>query len=119
MFGRKKTVWYKVFDSVEAAENNVPLNRTVSVELDGKKLCLTRNEEGFYALDEKCPHQGLPITRGGFCENGFIVCPFHRYAWDLKTGREQERRESNIHLYPVEKRVDGLFIGIEVRQGWF
>lgn len=119
MFGKKVINWYKVFDSVEQARELVPLNRTVAIEIDNKRLCLARNETGFFALDEKCPHQGLPITHGGICENGTIVCPFHRYAWNLHTGREVERREGNIHLYPVEERSDGLFIGIEKKKSWF
>ena len=120
MFSRKVTEWYQVFNSIETAKEQVPLNKTISVEVDEKRICLTRTEVGFFALDEKCPHQNLPITHGGFCENGHIVCPFHRYSWSLKTGREIERRENNIQLYPVEERNEGLFIGIEKKKNsWF
>ena len=120
MFSRKDTAWFMVFSSVEKAREQVPLNRTIAIEIGDKRLCLARTEQGFFALDEKCPHQGLPITRGGFCEHETVVCPFHRYAWSLKTGREVERREDNIQLYPVEERPEGLFIGIETkRRSWF
>jgi hypothetical protein len=38
----------------------------------------------------------------------------------LKTGREIERRENNIQLYPVEERKEGLFIGFEQKKNsWF
>ena len=95
-------------------------NKTISVEVAEKRICLTRTNAGFFALDEKCPHQNLPITHGGFCENEHIVCPFHRYSWNLKTGREIERRENNIQLYPVEERKEGLFIGFEKKKNsWF
>ncbi|HOY47864.1 MAG TPA: Rieske (2Fe-2S) protein [Flavobacteriales bacterium] len=119
MFSKKVTNWFQVFSSVEKAKEQVPLNKTIAVELGDKRICLARTEKGFFALDEKCPHQNLPITHGGICENGTIVCPFHRYAWDLKTGREVERREGNIQLYPVEERAEGLFVGIETKKGWF
>jgi nitrite reductase/ring-hydroxylating ferredoxin subunit len=112
-FKRKKLRWFMIFGSVDKARELVPLNRTVRVDVDGKFLCLVRTESGFFATDEKCPHQKLPLTHGGICENGTIVCPFHRYAWDLKSGREIERREVNIQLYTVEERPDGLFVGIE------
>ena len=109
-----------VFSSVEKAREQFPFNKTIAVEIAEKRICLARTEKGFFALDEKCPHQGLPITRGGFCENGTVVCPFHRYAWNLKSGREVERRGDNIQLYPVEERPDGLFIGIETKsRSWF
>lgn len=119
MFSKKITTWYMVFSSVDKAKEVLPVNKTISVEVGEKRICLTRTEERFYALDEKCPHQNLPITHGGFCENGTIVCPFHRYAWDLKTGREVERRENNIQLYPIEERSEGLFVGIETKKSWF
>ena len=120
MFSRKVTEWYQVFSSIETAKEQVPLNKTISVEVAEKRICLTRTDAGFFALDEKCPHQNLPITHGGFCENGHIVCPFHRYSWDLKTGREIERRENNIQLYSVEERKEGLFIGFEKKKNsWF
>jgi nitrite reductase/ring-hydroxylating ferredoxin subunit len=112
-FKRKKIQWYMIFSSLDKAHQLVPLNRTVRVEVEDKMLCLARTETGFFATDEKCPHQKLPLTHGAICENGTLVCPFHRYAWDLKTGREIERREVNIQLYPVEERSDGLFVGIE------
>lgn len=119
MFSKKSTEWFMVFSSIEKAKEVVPINKTISIEVGEKRLCLARTETGFYALDEKCPHQNLPITHGGFCENGTIVCPFHRYAWNLKTGREVERRENNINLYPIEIRPEGLFVGIETRKSWF
>lgn len=116
-FGKKTTRWFMVFSSVEKAKELVPINKTARIEVDGNMLCLARTETGFFALDEKCPHQNLPITHGGICENGTVVCPFHRYAWDLKTGREVERRSGNINLYPVEERETGLFVGIEKKTG--
>jgi nitrite reductase/ring-hydroxylating ferredoxin subunit len=108
----KKKRWFMLFSSFEKAEAWIPLNKTIRVEADGKMLCITRTPDGLFATDEKCPHQKLPLTHGGIVENGALVCPFHRYAWDLKTGREVERRCDNIVLYPVELRPDGVFVGI-------
>lgn len=113
IFSKKVTTWFRVFASVNDAEAAIPMNRLVAVEIENKRLCLARTENGYFATDEKCPHQGLPISRGGFCENGTIVCPFHRYAWNLKSGREVEKREGNLQLYPVEIRESGIYIGVE------
>jgi len=119
MFFRKVISWFQVFDSMEVARKLLPVNEVMSVEVDGRLICLARTEAGFFALDEKCPHQRLPITHGGFCEQGNIVCPFHRYSWNLKTGREVEQRADNLNLYPVEERTNGLFLGIEKKKSWF
>jgi nitrite reductase/ring-hydroxylating ferredoxin subunit len=119
MIRNKEIRWYKVFDSLEEARIRVPLNRTVRVDLDGQALCLVHAPDGFYAIDDKCPHQGLPISKGGICENGQVVCPFHRYAWDLKTGRESRGVEANIRLYPLAEKTDGLFIGMATQRSWW
>ena len=40
------------------------------------------------AFLDYCPHKGRPITADGFSlEGDIIVCPFHRAAFDLKTGK--------------------------------
>ena len=119
MFYKKTIHWFRVFESLEVANQLVPIDTVLPVEVDDKRICLARTVAGFFALDEKCPHQGLPITHGGFCENGNVVCPFHRYSWNLKTGQEVERREDNINLYPVEERPDGLYIGLLKKRKWF
>lgn len=118
MFGKKTIKWYKVFDSAETAKALVTVNKTIAIEAGEKRLCLLRTNEGFYAFDEKCPHQGLPLTRGGFCEDGKIVCPFHRYAWDLRTGRETRGQEPNIRLYQVRQDEHGLHVGIDEKKSW-
>jgi 3-phenylpropionate/trans-cinnamate dioxygenase ferredoxin subunit len=119
MAATKNIRWYKVFNSPDEARNRVPLNRTVRVDIDNLVLCLVHAPEGFFAVDDKCPHQGLPISRGGICENGHVVCPFHRFAWNLKTGRESRGVEANIHLYPVSLKAEGLFIGVEQTKRWW
>jgi 3-phenylpropionate/trans-cinnamate dioxygenase ferredoxin subunit len=119
MFYKKTIHWFRIFESLEVANQLVPLNKVFPVEVGNQRICLAKTEKGFFALDEKCPHQGLPITHGGFCENGAIVCPFHRYSWNLTSGQEVERREDNITLYPVEERADGLYVGLPKKTKWF
>lgn len=109
---KKKMAWYKVFDSVSEAEKSVPLNKAVAIEADKKMICLARTGEGFFALDDACPHQGAPLSKGECTLNGAIVCPWHKYPFDLKTGRYLDGPGDYTETYPVELREDGLYIGI-------
>ncbi|HXC06295.1 MAG TPA: (2Fe-2S)-binding protein, partial [Bacteroidia bacterium] len=45
-----------------------------------------------------------------------VVCPLHRYAFDLKTGRARTGLADYVDIYPVESRPDGIYIGIEESQ---
>jgi nitrite reductase/ring-hydroxylating ferredoxin subunit len=119
MFGRKEIHWYLLFGSEDKAKENLPENKVVAIEAAGKSLCIVRYAEGYFVTDNKCPHQGLPLSRGGFCENGLIVCPFHRYSWEIKTGRETRKNERNMEVYPVKVCAEGVFVGIIKKKGFF
>jgi nitrite reductase/ring-hydroxylating ferredoxin subunit len=119
MFGRKETQWYLLFSSEQKAIENLPENKVVAIEAAGKSLCIVRHSNGYFVTDNKCPHQGLPLSRGGFCENGLIVCPFHRYSWQMSTGRETRRNEKNMEVYPVKVSSEGVFVGIIRKRGFF
>lgn len=42
-------------------------------------------EGGFYALDDECSHEEIPLS-DGFVEEGTLECPMHASAFCLKTG---------------------------------
>ena len=84
----------------------------MQVNLAGKKICLIRHQERIFAVQNNCPHAG-GILSGGWCKNGFLVCPIHRWEYSLQTGRGAEGQGDYIDTYPVETRVDGIYIGIK------
>jgi len=49
------------------------------------KLVIVKWQGAIYALENKCPHLGLPLGKGKI-EGGEIVCPFHGSRFDIKTG---------------------------------
>ncbi len=82
------------------------------VKIDGKKICLIRQENKLYAIQNTCPHAG-GILSGGWCKEGNIVCPIHRYEYNLETGRGLPGQGDYIHIYSIQMRTDGLYIGFE------
>ena len=112
IFGKNKIIWHKIFDSVEIAEKRIPLNTADVVKAGNKVLCLAHIKEGFFAVKNKCPHQGGPLGEGSISEEGEIICPWHKYSFDLKTGKDTGGLGDFVESYPVEIRQDGLFIGL-------
>lgn len=55
----------------------------------GQKLVLFKKGDAIFALQNKCPHVGLPLG-GGKVENGQIVCPFHGSRFDIETGANKD-----------------------------
>ncbi len=81
------------------------------LRLHGHILRLVRTEAGLFAMEDKCPHQGRSFE-GGWCEDGHLVCPWHRFAFDPATGRARRGSTVNIATFPTEQRPDGLYIGL-------
>ena len=82
------------------------------VIVNGHKRCLIQHHREIYLIQNTCPHAG-GLLSGGWCENDHIVCPIHRWSYHLKTGRGAEGQGDAIDIYPVEKRTDGVYVGIK------
>lgn len=82
------------------------------IKVDGKKICLVKHQNKIYAIENNCPHAG-GILSGGWCQNGNIVCPIHRYEYNLETGRGATGQNDYIDIYPIEEREDGIYVGLK------
>lgn len=107
----------KVYDFAKHGAEPQKLNSTRTIDIQGKRICMARTETGYYAVNDKCPHAGAHLGRGGWCEDDKVVCPVHRYKYDLKTGRGLQG--DYVQPYPVEVRKDGVYIGLETKRWWW
>jgi nitrite reductase/ring-hydroxylating ferredoxin subunit len=76
-----------------------------------KSICVVGYEGKVYALGSKCPHAGADLING-WCNNGKLVCPFHRYSYDLATGRGSPGQNDYIDSYPVKISEQTVYIGV-------
>lgn len=107
----KKYIWYKIADTIAAlqfGENNM-----VQVEIAGKKICVAKKFNGLAACTAKCPHAGGSMVEGYLNKEGNIVCPVHRYAFNLENGRDVTGEGYFLKIYPVKVNDVGIFLGIE------
>lgn len=113
MFFKKTIKWYKLFDSINSANEFLAVGKITNITCGKKKICLAHTNEGFFAVNDKCPHNGASLS-SGYCTNeGSVVCPLHRYHFDLKTGRAKSGIGDFVQTYPIEIRDDGIYIGFE------
>ena len=90
-----------------------PDNQLLDLEIDGKKITLAKFKEGYFAFAQKCPHASGRMAQGYINPLGQVVCPLHRYAFDMKNGRNTTGEGYFLKTYPVELRHSGLFIGFK------
>lgn len=53
--------------------------------VDGRALCVANLDGSIAVLDGVCPHEGGPLGEGTI-EDGCVVCPWHSYSFDLRSG---------------------------------
>lgn len=98
--------WYKVPDFQFTADPFI-----TKVKVNGKSICLVGYEGDVYAVSATCPHAGGEFS-GGWCKDGKLICPLHRYQYDIFTGKGDPGQNDYIDVYPVEVREDGVYIGM-------
>ncbi|MGZ3945337.1 MAG: Rieske (2Fe-2S) protein [Mucilaginibacter sp.] len=81
------------------------------VKAGNKNICLVGYERKVFALAARCPHAGGDLSQG-WCKNQQLVCPVHRYAYDLQTGKGSPGQNDFVTTYPVEIRDNAVYIGI-------
>ncbi|MDW3614249.1 MAG: Rieske (2Fe-2S) protein, partial [Nitrososphaeraceae archaeon] len=57
----------------------------MSCNVNGYDLVIFYHEGRVYALDNRCPHMGFPLSRGT-TKNGILTCDWHHARFDLKSG---------------------------------
>lgn len=98
--------WYKVTDEYSAQHTGIK-----KIKVAGKNICLIQYEKQLYALGAVCPHAGADLSQG-WCSDGQLICPYHRYAYDLSTGRGAPGQNDYVNTYAVEIRSDGIYVEV-------
>lgn len=109
-----KMKWLKLAGSLDEIEQRMRGKEVHPISFNNLSLLLVKHRGEFFLVKNKCPHQGMRLDEAS-CENGYIVCPWHHYGFDLKTGRGGGLYLDN---YPLEKREDGVYAGFEYFS-WF
>ena len=79
--------------------------------VDGTHLAVFRHDDGFYACDNRCPHMGYPLSEGSV-RDGVLICHWHHWEFDLKTGGCFLTNGDDVASFPVQERNGVLFVGI-------
>lgn len=70
------------------------------VRVGGKQLALFRVEDRIYAIDNRCPHMGYPLSQGSIRDET-LTCDWHNWKFNLADGRCILRGAEDVRSYPV------------------
>ena len=65
--------------------SDFPTGKTKVIQAEGTALVVTRVDDKFYAVENRCAHLGLPLGANKV-EGNVITCPFHGSKFDMCTG---------------------------------
>ena len=95
---------------VVATLQQIPEGCMKAVQAGGERLVLYNVAGTIYASAESCPHQGSPLSEGQL-EDGVVMCPFHAWEFDVRTGECVSLPEARP-LRRFEVRVDGEVVSV-------
>lgn len=104
--------WVKIFSGLKEAGERISENKPQLLVVDGRRICLVKRENHFYAVSDRCTHNGESLSKGIVNFTGEIVCPWHGHQFNLKTGREFQERSQDLDCFPIKEEADGLYLGL-------
>ncbi len=78
---------------------------------NGRVAAVFHHEGRVYAVDNRCPHMGFPLSRGS-CKDGILTCEWHYARFDLATGGAFDLWAGDVDTYPVEVRNGDVWIDL-------
>jgi nitrite reductase/ring-hydroxylating ferredoxin subunit len=79
------------------------------VGVDGRAVALFHHEGEVYAVDNRCPHMGFPLSRGSV-EEGVLTCHWHHARFELEEGDTFDIWADDVQTFPVEVRGGEVFL---------
>ncbi len=79
------------------------------VQVEGNDIALFNVNGTFHAVGAVCPHEEGPLYEGEV-EGESIVCPWHGYDFDVRSGQCSVDSELRVPTYVVRTEGDDVFI---------
>jgi nitrite reductase (NADH) small subunit len=78
-----------------------PTDEVKEFPCGAKMICVANVDGSYSAMDNVCLHRGGPLGEGSI-EHGKVVCPWHGWEWDPKTGQAVNTPNARIAVYPLK-----------------
>jgi nitrite reductase/ring-hydroxylating ferredoxin subunit len=78
---------------------------------NGKQILLLNAEGQTYAIANRCPHEGYPLSEGTLGPGCLLTCNWHNWKFDLTSGEALIGRDP-VRTYPLEFRGDEIFVDL-------
>ena len=115
---------------MHVAASDVPApGRILLVEIRHHRIGLIRVGDEIHALADRCPHRGAPLCSAGEIvtdiqltadgalelgeEGALIRCPWHKWDFDIATGKCPVDGQMRVRRYAVQRDGDDLIVSLD------
>jgi nitrite reductase/ring-hydroxylating ferredoxin subunit len=81
------------------------------VRRNGKQVLLIAQGEQIYAIANRCPHEGYPLSEGTAGPGAVLTCNWHNWKFDLASGEAIIGRDP-VRTYATEERDGEIFVDL-------
>ncbi|WP_262691541.1 Rieske (2Fe-2S) protein [Kordiimonas aestuarii] len=78
---------------------------------DGRQIALFETDDGLFAINNRCPHEGYPLSEGSLKQGCQLACNWHGWTFDLKSGSATQGRDA-VQTYPVNRVGEDIVIDL-------
>jgi nitrite reductase (NADH) small subunit len=99
------------FTKLASAADLPPMNEAKEFPCGNKTICIANVDGVYSAMDNTCLHRGGPLGQG-MIEGGKVICPWHGWAWDVKTGTTDFDSSLRVQIYPMKIENEDLLVDL-------
>jgi nitrite reductase/ring-hydroxylating ferredoxin subunit len=81
------------------------------VRCGGKQVLLIAEQDRLFAIANRCPHEGYPLSEGTLGLGCVLTCNWHNWKFDLASGEALVGRDP-VRTYEVAERGGEIFIDV-------
>jgi nitrite reductase/ring-hydroxylating ferredoxin subunit len=85
--------------------------KVIEVIIAGNAIALARTDDGYFALDNRCPRSACALGEGSLAGNK-LTCPTHGWVFDVTDGSCEISPKDTVPTYPVQIAGDGVCVKI-------
>ena len=77
----------------------------------GKQVLVIAEQGRLFAIGNRCPHEGYPLSEGTIGPGCVLTCNWHNWKFDLATGEALVGRDP-VRTYAIDERGGEIFIDV-------
>ncbi len=98
--------WRRLMSLADLGADGVRMGR-----VDGRQIVVWQTARGLRACDNRCPHEGYPLSEGSLSADCVLTCNWHNWKFDLDSG-ENLFGGDRLRTYPVEVRDGDIWVDL-------